>query len=491
MSKSIINTVVRNRWLLSGSAIFSGLIIGALITFTTMRTTKTVALAFTLALCFPFVIAIYRNIKHIFLAGLIICLPITIDMTINPSDHIGGATGYVVSAFDIFLAGLYTLWLFDILLKRKGDMKFHFSISLPGLALIIAAFMSMFNARYIEFSVYETIEIIKMFFAFFYLANNLKTKEEVNIVLLVLLFSLFLEGALSILQRRLGDPLWPSALGGPHFIRNDRVSGTWVSTNDFSWCMTFLLPVAISLLFSNIRAYFKYILLFIIMVGTVGLLYSKSRAAMIALPAVAIFVSVFAFGKIREKKKIVNLFFAIMALALFSSPLYPKIWHSATKRFVGDDGGSADSRWPQFVVAWKIIKDHPVAGIGVNNYVEIMAEYDTAASAWALDEITRFPVHNIFLGIAAEMGTVGIVVFFWFITSIFNQGVACIRTTDHYHHFAVIGLLGGILAFLIHGLVDAALIGNKLYMFIWVYAGIIVAIKDISYKSYALDSAIQ
>ena len=48
--------------------------------------------------------------------------------------------------------------------------------------------------------------------------------------------------------------------------------------------------------------------------------------------------------------------------------------------------------------------------------------------------------------------------------------------------YVVIGMLAGILAFLVHGLFDAESIGGKLYLFIWVFAGIIFAIEKIDNK---------
>jgi putative inorganic carbon (HCO3(-)) transporter len=482
MVPAVIDKIAKNRWLLPVNIILLGVAIGAFIAYISGRSSNTIALAATLVICFPFVIFINKDIKQILLVGLFLCLPISVDMTLNPTNHAGGASGFMISAFDILLCGLYILWLYEILLKREGSVRFFFPISLPGAALIAAAWISMINAKYTDLCLFEIVELTKMFFAFFYLANNLKSKKEINVILLVLIFGLILEGGLGILQRRLDLTLWPTALGGPHFIRDDRVSGTWVSTNDYSWCMTFLLPVAISLLFSKIRVIYRYALIIAIAIGIGGLLYSKSRAAMVALPTSILFISVIALAKIREKQKLYNLFFAFIAILLFSSPLYPKLWHTATYRFVNDDNGSAESRVPQFMVAWKIIKENPLLGIGVNNYSEIMWEYDTDAAVESLSEITHEPVHNIFLGITAEMGIIGFIVFFWFITAVFNQGFASIRKNDHFYHFAVIGLLGGILAFLAHGLVDAATIGNKLFMFLWVYAGIIAAINNNSYS---------
>jgi hypothetical protein len=45
--------------------------------------------------------------------------------------------------------------------------------------------------------------------------------------------------------------------------------------------------------------------------------------------------------------------------------------------------------------------------------------------------------------------------------------------------YAVIGMVAGIMAFLIHGLFDTASIGSKMFLFIWFFSGIIFAARKI------------
>jgi O-antigen ligase len=104
-----------------------------------------------------------------------------------------------------------------------------------------------------------------------------------------------------------------------------------------------------------------------------------------------------------------------------------------------------------------------------------MWEYDNSAEG--LENISRFPVHNIFLHIMAEMGIVGTAVFIWFLSAICIPSLNFIcRESNLYEKHVVIGLIAGIIAFLVHGLVDTASIGSKLFYFIWFYAGIIAAV---------------
>jgi len=61
--------------------------------------------------------------------------------------------------------------------------------------------------------------------------------------------------------------------------------------------------------------------------------------------------------------------------------------------------------------------------------------------------------------------------------AIFFEGIKIIVYYDSNIIYPVIGLLGGIVAFLVHGLFDTASLGSKLYMFLWFFGGIIFGIK--------------
>ena len=65
--------------------------------------------------------------------------------------------------------------------------------------------------------------------------------------------------------------------------------------------------------------------------------------------------------------------------------------------------------------------------------------------------------------------------------------------SPHFNNFLiyiVIGLLAGIIAFLIHGLFDTESIGGKLFIFNWFFAGIISAITRIKDDKYLLKENI-
>jgi len=104
-----------------------------------------------------------------------------------------------------------------------------------------------------------------------------------------------------------------------------------------------------------------------------------------------------------------------------------------------------------------------------------MRDYDTTDIG--VISITTYQVHNIFLQIAAEMGIIGLAVFIWLISMVYGEGVSYIKSSQGFMTAVSIGMLGGITAFLVHGLVDAASLGNHLFLIFWFLAGLVVAIR--------------
>ena len=413
------------------------------------------------------------------LAILIVCLPISVDLTIDHSGHVGGAAGIMISAFDMVLLLLYLLWFAELSSKNKRNVRFFPEISIPTILLILVACLSMLRAEHPLLSLYELIEIIKMYLAFFYLANNIRTKKEVEFIAVILIACLLFEGFLGWAQHRTDTPLFPTALGGPKFV-DSRVKGTWVSYNDFAWCLTFFIPLSFSLIGSQIKLTSKIICFCALVLGTGSLLWTNSRAGWISLGIAWFFVGVLVFSKIKVKKVIVNTAIVLILAIILAIPLYPRLYGKIYGRFAGQDGGSAISRFPQFEVAYNIIKDNPILGIGLNNYSKVMWGYDTTEEG--LGEFTIYPVHNIFMHLAAEIGIFGAAMFFVLILVIFYTGLNYIIIGEGFTVYMIIGLLAGILAFLSHGLYDTASIGSKMFMFFWCFAGIIFGIKEMQQK---------
>ena len=465
--------------------ILGGIICGLFILFLTLLPTKWGVLG-AIGIMVPFVAVLTGDVKRFFLAMLVFTLPIQLDITIRHSGHLGGAAGFIISLFDITLAVLYILWISE-LVRNKGRINFFPRISLPFFFLIGMATLSLAKASFPRLSLFEIVQMLKMYLGFLYIANNLKSKREIHFVVVFLLLGLFLESLLGLAQYKFDRPFVPSILGGPEklgYIRLgeplSRISGTWASYNDFAWYLTFMLPISMSLLFTKIRGIYKSMCGLTLVAGIGALICTLSRAGWSSFIVAALIVLLLNFSKAKGKTGLNNFAISIIAILIIVSiigTINPQFSNIVNRRIFSDDYHAAQSRIPQMKIASNIIKTNPFLGVGINNYTEVMQDYDTTEIK--LTSITRHQVHNIFLQIAAEMGIIGLVIFIWLISMVYKEGLTYIKSSEGPMSGIVIGIIAGITAFLIHGLVDAASLGNHLFLIFWFFTGIIIVIRKI------------
>jgi len=129
-------------------------------------------------------------------------------------------------------------------------------------------------------------------------------------------------------------------------------------------------------------------------------------------------------------------------------------------RLFGEDYNSAIGRIPMFQIAWSIIKDHPLGGVGINNYAVNMREYNDTLIGRRFTTIAR-PVHNMYLLIAGETGLLGLSLFLWLLIVTLSTLAKCFRSRSAFVSISAISILAGLCAFSIHGFVDKHPPGNN------------------------------
>jgi O-antigen ligase len=102
-------------------------------------------------------------------------------------------------------------------------------------------------------------------------------------------------------------------------------------------------------------------------------------------------------------------------------------------------------------IAFAMIKAHPLLGVGYNSYILHMQEF----SSVKLDPIQFFPVHNIYLLVAAEEGLIALFLFLLFL------GAVLVKALKSSISFAGISLLAIFVGFLFIGGCDFYLLGSQ------------------------------
>lgn len=182
--------------------------------------------------------------------------------------------------------------------------------------------------------------------------------------------------------------------------------GGWLLTIADVMCM--LLPIALVILMDQrFEIKLKRASAFAVVGILTGLLCNKSRGAWLTEMIV---VPIAVFRYLKENKKFLVLFFVIvMGIFIYmgSNPKYVQRIQSITN--ITTDHSNADRIW-----AWKsasqMIKDQPIAGIGLGQFYKIY----TNQYKYEQESQSLVHAHNNFIHVTVESGTIGLLGLIYF-----------------------------------------------------------------------------
>jgi O-antigen ligase len=102
--------------------------------------------------------------------------------------------------------------------------------------------------------------------------------------------------------------------------------------------------------------------------------------------------------------------------------------HTVIRRITGDDEGSAATRVTLSELAFSMIEDHPIRGVGANNSPLMIKEYVTID----MGETWLNAIHNKYLLVWAETGIGGLLAFVWFLFITIYWGWRASKTNNRF-----------------------------------------------------------
>jgi O-antigen ligase len=159
-----------------------------------------------------------------------------------------------------------------------------------------------------------------------------------------------------------------------------------------------------------------------------ALFLTGSRGGVICFGA-ALIMSIVVGGRWRGRVAALALVFAALTVAYFTVYAPPEI----RERFSAATSGEAqqqEGRVTLWAVAWRVVEDEPVVGVGTGNFKEVSARYVLApGSAARTDRVIddAAVVHNTYLQVLAEMGVIGLALYLAVLGTSLGCGVAAAR----------------------------------------------------------------
>jgi O-antigen ligase len=339
------------------------------------------------------------------------------DVTILKINELEDPSGLNISltfvcAVIIFLSDFYTRK------SKKKSSAFPLSFSILLSALTICAALSAFYGTNGKLGWFNFLSYLSSVFICFVVASHFGSREKLKQLVLGIALGISFTGITAISQFLVNFPKIPFLGTGTEeellWTQAElfsRVSAFLRTPTEMGWVISTLIPIIIAPIigFAKEFSWLQRVFLAISAgLGITAIILSLARGSWIAL-VVGLGIIILLAWKSWEISERKRYFASIGGLILLGSLVLAPFGSRIYERLTTDDGDSAAVRIPLMKVAWNIIEDNPLVGVGLSGYRTAMYRYDDTK-----EHVTQiFPgtVHNSFAHMTAEIGVPGGILF--------------------------------------------------------------------------------
>ncbi|HEX3722417.1 MAG TPA: O-antigen ligase family protein [Nitrolancea sp.] len=422
----------------------------------------------------PSIGIIVGDIRRLLLFTLIFDVPFSIGRHLYynlPAAQLGSLGGLGISLTTLALPTLYAMWIGNSLARRGNGTRLWLRPAAALLVYLGFVTFSITQASSKSLSIFEITMIIQSVMIFIYIASTVRTRAEVVYMVTVLAAAVLLESLIMVATdvthhvfhfAGITTQLDPATAGADSV---SRVGGTVGGPNAAAAFLDLLLAPVLSLAIAPVRQIYRLLATGAFLVGCVGLMLTQSRGGWIAVGVSCGIVVGYAWfrGWIPGFAPVLILIVVVFGVYLLRGELL--------SRFLNPDQGSASSRIPLIKLAFHMIEQHPLFGVGANNFGINISRY--ATPEFSADWL--YTVHNRYLLIWAEDGIGALIAFVIFLLGTLRNGWRCRQISDRALAMLSVGLMAGVLGQMIHMMVDI-LNGRQQVQPLVIVAGLIAAL---------------
>ena len=196
-------------------------------------------------------------------------------------------------------------------------------------------------------------------------------------------------------------------------------------------------------------------------VAAVAIFSSYSRGGWVTLGALVVFTGLFTRWR----------GWLAVAVAAIGGALFAGSHRVRQRVLVEFDIHSKNNTIGTRVPLWKsslsMLRHHPIFGGGLSGFKQSLEPYRDPA----YHENLIYP-HNLLLNFWSETGLLGLAAFVWLLVQMVRVAVRGLRLDQPWPRAMAVGLMGMVVAFLLHGMVDAPYFKNDLALAYWALLGV-------------------
>lgn len=392
-------------------------------------------------------------------------------------DVSSGPPSLYISTLDVAILLLYLFWF------TSGSLSMEFSATVrrPAVWLplvgVLCTLPSLLVTSSVALSLAEIQRMVMAWLLYVYVAARVRRRSDVWLVLSALTTIVVVEFVIVLGQWATNSPLGLSFLGTPQTL-NQRITNTESIGRPFGtiehpdFLAAVLGPIALVALCLAIRHTNRRVKIGSLVVAALAsapMVISHTRSAALGLAVATIGVIVVSLATRRLRVRVfLGWLVAIAVLAgVFSGQLL-SLYHTDfhTTHFSLE----VQARDQLYAIGWKIFGAHPLLGTGLNNFQQIMDQYNSTGLIFDGN-----PVHNLFLLQAAETGIVGFAAIALAGAPVLVNAIRLSRSGDRLYSAVGMGVVAMIAFFVVEEMFIFSLRQEPPRSLFWLLAGLTLA----------------
>ncbi len=467
-------------------AIFLSIVFGALVVLSPLLPVSPGFQKLILVIPFAFTAAVlFNNLERLILFIIAVGVPLNLDISViisplarNVANMAAGRTIVALTELRISLIMIvvlfgYILWLVGRSQNNRYPVRYYPSLTVPALGLIFISLLSISLAQDKQLAFFKVMMLVELFLIYFYVANHLRTKSDLQFFVTIFMAGLLLESILMIVQWQTGLSFSVAGINAIIDPQTHRAAGTLGTANSAGVVITGYLILTCVMFWLYHRRSQKIFAVICFIFGCIALISTAGRAAWGGfLVAFLVFILV---GHQRGMVKRSTVIWLFLLILLVGGLFYPVI----SERLTANDSGSAASRLVMAKLAWNVIRATPahfLLGVGANNYALVAPAY-YSTDVGRLGYIIDSSVHNAYLLAWAETGLVGLILFGLFLFIPLAQAWKKLHSHDRFVSLMALGLGCALLAIYIQMLADPFIARPKMII-VWLLIALIASLEN-------------
>ncbi|MCU0304895.1 MAG: O-antigen ligase family protein [Thermoanaerobaculales bacterium] len=416
-----------------------------------------------------------RALPGVLYAALVALVTVPVDAYLLYREHVGGWPGIRVSAADLVVLALLPIALLG---RLSGVVRNRIPWSVLILyAMLLGQYLvSAIGAPSRPLALFEIASAIHALLLAAVAAAMFR-REYVGVVLAIVAALVILHTGFAAAQAATGRPIGVGLGGGPAALVTEslqtgaerlRPAGLFDHPIVYANFLMLALPILAGGALGARSRLLRAGLALAAVVALLGLGLTLSRGAWISTAVAGAVMAGLAWRRSlvspRQLRSIILL--GLAAALVVGVALGPRI----VERLTASQAGNLEVRFELNRIALRMIAAHPIAGVGLNSFIETMEAYDPD------DVMEYFPavVHNLYLLEAAESGLPALLLVLALMATILITARARLaRVVDRRCLWLAIAILAGLCGFAVSQLADFSHRLEPLRSLLWVNIGLL------------------